>query len=219
MSGNRTVSDLTGKVVGRLTVICRNGYAPNGKSQETAWLCRCECGNEKTIARSQLVKERIVSCGCKRKEHMGALNRTHGQSNTAEHRIWTNMKTRCTNKKATGFEHYGGRGIKMCDRWLNSFEAFYKDMGPRPSPDHTIDRIDNNGNYEKSNCRWAVDETQKNNRSDTIFLELNGVKMGAAQWARDRGISYRTIVSRHKLGWTDEEILTRPVNRGIKRNL
>lgn len=153
----------TGQVFGRLTVLARAGR----RRRQTLWLCRCACGTEKVIELSGLTGGRTVSCGCYASEKAALANLRHGfaarGARSPEHMIWTAMKQRCSNPKATGYQHYGGRGIKMCERWERSFEAFLEDVGPRPSSKFEIDRIDNDGDYEPSNCRWTTRTAQMRN--------------------------------------------------------
>lgn len=118
--------------------------------------------------------------------------KTHGMSETRECRVWRHMKERCQNVKAINFADYGGRGIKVCDRWRDSFEAFYVDMGPCPKG-WTIDRKNSNGNYEPGNCRWLDMRGQQNNRRDNVLIEYNGRTQTMAEWAREIGIQYDTL--------------------------
>ena len=139
------------------------GFTRLGKVR---WLCRCECGAEWTVAASSLTRGLSRSCGCLRRRQ--AWNYQHGESGhsfySVEYNAWMHMRQRCSNPNYHAYARYGGRGIKVCDRWLNSFEAFLADMGRRPSGRRSLDRIDNNGNYEPSNCRWATPVQQIRNR-------------------------------------------------------
>jgi hypothetical protein len=156
--------DITGKTFGRLTVI---SFAEilNGCS---AWHCECECGNRVVVRLSGLLS-RTKSCGCLQREmtkQIGRANRTHGDAieDTPEYRAWAGMKQRCLNPNDKHYVDYGGRGISLCERWSTSFTSFLVDMGRRPTSSHSLDRINNNGNYEPDNCRWATSAEQNSNR-------------------------------------------------------
>jgi hypothetical protein len=188
--------DHTGDVFGRLTVLSRSPYATDGHIQ---WLCSCECGNETVVHGGNLRRGITRSCGCLKPEATSAWNREakfiHGAAvggqETREYRVWSSMKTRCYNPKSNNFKYYGGRGIKVCERWmagengLSAFECFFADMGPRPSSRHSIDRFPNrNGDYEPSNCRWATPKQQAQNKDNTYQARLSGPRKITLEIAR-----------------------------------
>src|SRR3990167_1123196 len=178
------------------------------------WLCRCKCGVEKVIAQSSLLRGKSKSCGCLSAELASARVRVHGLRFSPEYNIWAGMKARCLNPNNPAYHHYGGRGITICDLWLgkNGFANFYADMGPRPSADHSLDRFPNNdGNYEKSNCRWATGiDQQKNTRLNRI-IEYNGLSMTVTQWARQLEVSEFMLYQRLDAGWSDRDTIERPI--------
>lgn len=149
------------------------------------------------------------SCGCLLRDWCSETKTTHGMGNSPEYRIWGLIKDRCLNSRGDAYRHYGGRGIGICERWRDSFEAFYADMGPRPSPKHEVDRIDNDGHYEPSNCRWALKIVQANNKRNNVRLELDGETLTLPEWARRMNVSQATIRKRLLRGWdTRRAILT-----------
>lgn len=206
---------LVGKRFGRLKVIRRNG---SSEHKRALWLCRCDCGNEVTVIGNSLTVGRVNSCGCLRKELNAEKWTTHGFTKKGEihplYHIWKNIIDRIENPKNVSWHNYGGRGIKVCDRWRNSFQNFIDDMGERPSLGHSVDRIDNNGDYAPENCRWATMREQHNNTRKNVYAEIDGVSKTMAQWCRFYNINYATAHSRIKKGWPIKKALeTPPLNK------
>ena len=197
--------DRIGERHGRLLVVER---APNKSERDTnaRWKCKCDCGREVIQYGQDLKKGKVVSCGCWNDEKRFK----HGLANTPVHRIWIGMHSRCRNPNLKEYPNYGGRGIKVCERW-KSFENFIADMGIRPEG-YSIDRIDNDGDYEPSNCRWATTRQQLNNKRTSRILAMNGESRTIAEWADKLGIDWHTIRNRvDRYGWTIEKALTTPV--------
>lgn len=169
-------------------------------------LCRCDCGTTKKVRVSHLIYAESQKCkGCVRRTH-GA---TVGHKPTSEYAIWASMIARCHNKSNDAYERYGGRGISVCDRWRNSFALFLEDMGPRPA-DKQIERVNNDGNYEPGNCRWATSKEQNRNRRDNRLLTYNEQTMCVAAWAERLGIKRSIIKDRLRRGWLVERALITP---------
>lgn len=198
--------DLTGMKFGRLTVIEQVGHRLIGKRKRPFWLCKCECGKEKEIASESMVAGMIRSCGCLAKELIRKRCITHGESigykMSKELKAYQGMKDRCYNPNATKYYTYGKRGIKVCNRWLESFDNFLKDMGRCPKK-KTLDRIEVNGNYEPSNCHWATNGEQARHRTDNVFMEYDGKRMIQKDWARELGICHKKfnhLYKQHGMG-------------------
>lgn len=195
--------DLTGMDFGRLKV---NGYL--GRiGANNCWECLCACGDKCTVSGGNLKSGHTQSCGCLHKEITSKTHKKHGKTKTPEYQIWAGMKDRCLSKKNISYPRYGGRGITVCNKWMKSFENFIADMGTRPSPDYSIDRINNNGNYEPSNCRWADQKTQANNTSRTIQLNIAGVTKPLTTWAEDCKLHRSVIISRLASGDSGEDLI------------
>lgn len=176
---------------------------------KNAWRCLCQCGTEKYVNTTALRQGKIISCGCARDERVGAMNLRHGATHSPEYTTWRGMKGRCLNPKASQYPYYGGRGITICQRWLDSFEAFLADMGTRP-PGMTLDRILVDGNYEPGNCRWATPTEQVTNSGTALRLTHNGITDTAAGWGRRLGMRPGFIRGRLFHGWSVERALTEP---------
>jgi hypothetical protein len=193
------------------------------------FLCKCVCGTEKSVLAFTLVSGESWHCGCKTKELRAKLwhekpdefklawkakcnNTKHNKHDTKEYQAWADMKTRCANKSHKWFESYGGRGIMVCDAW-QSFENFFNDMGSAPSPNHQIDRINNDGNYEPSNCRWATPSQNQRNKSNSRFIETPDGFMNISDAADIYKLSSDCIKHRIKANWSTQEIFFTPSQR------
>jgi len=203
---------ITGQRFGRLTVLkWIGGYG-------SKWLCRCDCGNEKQVKSSLLRNGHTRSCGCLIRETIewfAVHNRTHGQSTSGTYRIWSGMKTRCTNRKTDKFRFYGGKGVVVCERWMHSFENFLADVGHKPGPEYSLDRFPNpRGNYEPGNVRWATRAQQHSNTIQNVWIGFMGQRMTIAGWARHLGFAPGTLYSRlGKQKWSIERALTEPTRK------
>ena len=204
--------DIIGKRFGKLVV---ESYAEL-RGNSSYYNCICDCGNHKVIRGKSLVRGDSTSCGCKRAEVARAKATTHGMTNTTLFHIWSTMKQRCYYKKKDGYAHYGGRGITVCDEWKNDFMTFYNwAMSNGYSDDLSIDRIDVNGNYEPSNCRWATIEEQSNNKRYSHYITYQNETLTIAQWSKRLGLPDNIISHRIKSGWSVEEALTTPVKAKV----
>lgn len=176
------------------------------KSSTVRWATfTCHCGVEFVASVSSVRSGHKRSCGCLR-AMTRLLNRTHGMSGTAIYKLWAGMKKRCEDSRYKHYHNYGGRGIRVCERW-QTFENFYADMGDRPSDRHSLDRIDNNGHYEPENCRWATATEQNRNRRNSRFITANGVTKTMTEWAEELGCDRRLIHVRLSKGWSDQEAI------------
>lgn len=202
--------DLNGKTFGRLQVVGRL----ESSVKSTRWLCLCECGKETSPTSFNLRSGITKSCGCLANERTGKRLKKHGFCSNPLYRTWHGMHGRCKNPKDRSYRLYGGRGIKVCRRW-QSVENFIKDMGEKPSMDHSLDRIDPNGDYSPENCRWSTYADQQSNKRCSRFIEWNGKSMTCAQWATIVGIRSETIYERiHRQKWTPERALTtKPIEK------
>ena len=196
----------TGTRFGKLVVQGRSNKT--GKFGQVYFTCLCDCGETNDVRSGHLRQRLIKSCGkCPRESR----SITHGMSRSAEHGVWSHLKSRCLNPRDAAYHLYGGRGITVDPAWVNDFAAFYAHVGPRPTPQHTIERIDNNRGYEPGNVKWDTRTAQARNRRSSRMMTLNGETLSAAAWAERLGVSVWNIYARRKLGWSDEQALSRPV--------
>lgn len=179
------LDDLTGRRFGRLTVIAR---VPGQRSGSVCWMTKCDCGNTREVLRTNLVSGQTNSCGCLNKEALAKRRHKHGQSQTRTYQSWVMARFRCISSKHPKYPDYGGRGIKMCDRWLNSFENFLADMGERPEG-LSLEREDVNGHYEPGNCKWATQSEQSLNRRDRKQYLFDDQWLNLAQLRRHLNLS------------------------------
>jgi hypothetical protein len=179
----------------------------NGLKRTTRVVCLCDCGREKVVRAASLKKGETKSCGCLAKNSVGGVS-SHKHP---LYKTWKNMRSRCNNPNLPEYKDYGGRGLKVTQRW-DDFPRFVKDMGPKPTPSHTIDRIWNDGNYTPENCKWATRRDQANNRRSNVLLTHNGVTRTAFEWSRHLGGANQLVSRRLRLGWTIERALTTPTS-------
>jgi hypothetical protein len=190
--------DRTGHKYGKLTVTSFS-HMENGRA---VWNCVCDCGKQAIVRGNALQRKNTRSCGC-------LFSTLNGKSKRSEYTIWRLMKYRCLDKGCDQYHNYGGRGITICKQWIDSYECFLSDMGPRPSRQYTLDRIDNNGKYEPGNCRWATRKEQANNTSTNKWITFNGKTATVTQWADSIGLKASILHKRLSNKWPiDVAILT-----------
>lgn len=200
--------DMTGLRFGRLTVISRTENNRQGKAQ---WLCSCDCGKEIVRAAADLKKNGDrQSCGCMRGAWIAEKQRTHGMSQHPAYSVWHSMKQRCTEPTHHAWKNYGCRGIKVCERWLNSFENFWADMGPSYARGLELDRKDNDQGYSPENCRWIPRKSNMRNRRSSRVIDSPLGRMTVAELAEKSGIGETTLLYRLDNGWPTELLLTEP---------
>ena len=214
-------NNLIGQKFGKLTVI---GRAENSKNGKAKWLCRCDCGKlkQKNVTTNDLKSGKVKSCGCLYFESNKERNKTHGFTHTRLYNIRNSMIQRCTNPKNKSYDTYGARGITVCDEWRNSFDKFREWALAKGYADNlSIDRIDNSGSYEPSNCRWVDMKTQENNRSNNRIIDYYGTKYTVAELSELLSISYATLLNRINSGWKECELKITPnlKNKKIRRML
>jgi hypothetical protein len=197
------INEIVGQKFGKLKVLTYMGVLE--KSKQKTYLCECECGNKKIIAKSNLNYKKTKSCGCESRKNFFTSEKVkkHGQSGTKTYAIWAGIKKRCS-EKSTGKSRrlYFDKGIRVCERW-QKFENFLEDMGEKPEG-KSIDRIDSNGHYEPSNCRWATPKEQANNMSSNNIVEYNGKRQTVSEWAHELNIKANTLTYRLRRAFTPE---------------
>ena len=200
--------DLEGQRFERLLVL---GYVGRSEAGHSLWQCLCDCGNKINSPMGNLRNGHTKSCGCLGLENSIKACSTHGKTKSRTYRIWGNMKSRCLNPKSTFYQEYGGRGIGICERWINSFENFLADMGEPPTEKHTIDRTNNDENYSPENCRWALMKEQNRNRRSNRLFTINGETKILKDWAAEFHIDYKIVHDRvNRYGWDIQKALTTP---------
>lgn len=199
--------DVTGQRFNRLTVI-----ELSHMKRCAYWRCKCDCGNEVVVPIDGLTTGHTKSCGCHKRDNTHRVKYRHGREPKDVWHAWCHVRARCYNPKNKSYHRYGGRGIRVCDRWLNSFEAFRDDMRPRPSPQHSIERKDNDGDYTPDNCTWATKKAQARNRRSSVLVEYQGRTQCVTAWAEELGIKAHTLYRRVFVSkWEIERALTTPV--------
>jgi hypothetical protein len=206
--GKTTRLELTGQVFGRLKVLENAGV---DKEKKLLWKCECVCGNSLVVVGGSLRSGLTKSCGCLRKEVSSGLTKTHGMREHPLYSTWCNIKGRCLNTKRKEYNYYGRRGIRVCDEWVNDFPRFLSDMGDKPSSKHSIDRVDNNGNYCKENCRWSTKSEQSRNCRNTVLVDWNGLKFKLVDLLEIYNINLSAMRSRLKCKWGIERALLTPI--------
>ena len=198
--------DISGQKFGRLVVQARIESDRHGNAR---WQCLCDCGKSHSALGQSLRSGAIVSCGCYASEHAGDSGRTHGASGTSAYKAWYAMTQRCTNPNNPKWHRYGGRGIKVCARWQD-YTLFLADMGKRPLG-MSLDRKDNDGNYEPSNCRWATPLEQASNRNNNVRVSVDGACLTASEASRRLGENRGTVSRRIRDGWSPEAAANTPL--------
>jgi hypothetical protein len=202
--------DLNGQVFGRWHV---KEFAYKKPTGEIYWHCICDCGVERAVKAASLRSGKSVSCGCYRIEKVSS----HGYTATPTFYTWQSMKQRCNYEGAKSYKHYGGRGIEICERWLESFENFLADMGEKPAGT-SLDRKDNNGPYSPDNCKWSTAEEQQLNKTNTRWITYEGETLALSDWARRYNTTPQLIFNRIHAGWSIHDALTKPIRACRSKN-
>lgn len=201
---------LVGQKFNRWTVVSQGKSEKTRSGTRKFWLCRCDCGNTAEVGTHTLRTGASKSCGCYAKESLEKRKQSGVKKKfRAEYNIWNHMKRRCYTPTTKCYSRYGGRGITVCSRWLESFENFYADMGPKPKG-MSIDRVDNDGPYSPENCRWATHPEQMRNTRQTRYFEWAGMRMCLQDWCDKVGMNAVTVHRRMQQGWAFETALSTP---------
>lgn len=208
-------TDLSGVRFGRLVAIAPTNERTSGNN--IVLKCVCDCGNVTYVGSGALKIGQTKSCGCWRKDRATTLNKTHGGGHERLYSVWMDMRRRCNDPSMKGYQDYGGRGITLCDEWrdYSNFREWALSNGYEPTAQHgkcTLDRIDVDGNYEPSNCRWVSVSQQQLNKRNSLLLTYKGKTQNAALWDRELGFPRGTVVKRYRRNWDYERIFTQPVN-------
>jgi hypothetical protein len=205
---DRRTDEAPGTVYHRLTVVRTTTSATGQKMLH----CTCACGGTIVASRSNVRLGKTRSCGCYRREQIQHANTRHGQAKTGVYRVWAGMIRRCHNPTAEGYAFYGARGVVVCDEWRRDFAVFFAEVGPRPSPQHSLDRWPNpHGNYEPGNVRWATLAEQRRNWRNNRFIEWQGRQQLLTDWCRELGLPFSATRMRLRNGWGVERAFTEPL--------
>lgn len=209
--------------VGRWEILSRseNILVGSQRRSRAAWNCRCECGTERVVAEAGLRNGSSQSCGCLTRERSSLKHTKHGSSSEPIYKVWTAMNQRCHNPKNKRYDQYGGRGIVVCDEWRRDFAAFLAHVGDRPTPSHSIGRIDNDRPYEPGNVRWETGKQQMRNRTVTRYFEVDGKEVSLAELAERSGLPANTLRARLLAGWDHDKAFNTPIGptgpKGIRK--
>lgn len=206
--------DVTGHRYGSLTAISFASMTKSGAK----WLFQCDCGTKKVIRLANVRNGHAGSCGCAHRRMARSANTTHDMSRTAVYKVWASMIGRCCNPSDAAYQHYGARGICVSPVWRESFESFLKDMGPRPSALHSIERLDNDGNYEPGNCAWIMQAAQAQNTRRVRRFKFRGSVLTARQLSEHYGIPLKSLIRRIEAGWPLERAVLEPLAPKGKRS-
>ncbi len=205
-------ADLLHRRFGKLTVI-EDAGTTTGSHKRAKWVCQCDCGRTVTMLGQSLTAGLTVSCGCHKAQQLAERATTHGQSTTPEYRTWIGMIVRCENPNHTKYHHYGGKGIRVCPKWRESFPAFLADLGHKPTKKHTLERRDGGKDYTPENCYWATRVQQNNNTTRNRLITWRGENHTLADWARIMRLPRTVVTNRLYHHWSIERALTKPLSR------